>query len=69
MECNTMEGCEILRDKYGNRFAEIRTTGSKQILRDKYGNRLGEYDAHTNRTVNKYGNLVGTGNLLTTLLR
>jgi hypothetical protein len=39
-----MEGSEVLRDKHGNRIAEIQTTGSKQVLRDKYGNRLGEYD-------------------------
>ena len=64
-----MEGVEVLRDRNGNRIAEVQTTGSKQILRDKYGSRLGEYDAHTNRTVDKYGHLVGTGNLLTTLLR
>jgi len=64
-----MEGNEVLRDRQGNRIAEIQTTGSKQVLRDKYGNRVGEYDAHTNRTTDKYGNLVGTGNLLLTLLR
>jgi hypothetical protein len=64
-----LEGSEVLRDKHGNRVAEIQTTGSKQVLRDKYGNRLGEYDAHTNRTVDKYGNPVGSGNLLLTLLR
>ncbi len=64
-----MEGVEVLRDRNGIRIAEIQTTGSKQILRDKYGSRLGEYDAHTNRTVDRHGSLVGTGNLLTTLLR
>ena len=64
-----MEGHEVLRDKYGNRIAEIQTTGSKQVLRDKYGNRVGEYDARTDRTVDKFGNPVGSGNLLLTLLR
>ena len=69
LECKAMEGVEVLRDRYGNRNAEIQTTGSKQVLRDKYGSRLGEYDAHTNRTVDKYGHLVGTGNLRLTLRR
>jgi len=69
LECHTIEGSEVLRDKHGNRIGEIRTSGAKQILRGKYGNRLGEYDARTNRTVNKYGNLVGSGNLLATLLK
>jgi hypothetical protein len=64
-----MEGSEVLRDKYGNRIGEIQTSGAKQILRDKHGNRLGEYDANTNRTRDKYGNPVGSGNLLLTLLR
>ena len=41
----------------------------RHILRDKHGNRLGEYDANTNRTRDKSGSLVGSGNLLTTLLR
>ena len=59
-----MEGVEVLRDRYGNRIAEIQTTGSKQVLRDKHGNRLGEYHANTNRTRDKYGNPVGSGNLL-----
>jgi hypothetical protein len=44
-----MEGSEVLRDKYGNRIGEI-------VLRDKYGNRQSEYDAHTHRTIDKYGN-------------
>ena len=64
-----MEGSEVLRDKSGNRVGEIQTRGSKQILRDKDGTRLCEYDAQTNRTTDKHGNLVGTGNLLVRLLR
>jgi hypothetical protein len=64
-----MDGSEVLRDRYGNRIGEIQTIGSKQILRDKYGNRLGEYDPRTNRTTDKYGRLVGSGNLLVGLLK
>jgi hypothetical protein len=64
-----MKGSEVLQDKFGNRIAEIGTIGSKQNLRDKFGNRLGEYDARTNRTTDKHGNLVGTGNRLVRLLR
>ena len=64
-----MEGSEVLRDKYGNQIGEIQASGAKQILRDKHGNRLGEYDANTNRTRDKFGNPVGSGNLLLTLLR
>jgi hypothetical protein len=39
-------------------------------LRDKYGSdRLGSYDSHDGWTRGKYGNPVGRGNLLTTLLK
>ena len=64
-----MEGSEVLRDKYGNRIGEIRIDGSKQTLFDSHFNRLGEYDSRTGWTRDKYGNPIGQGNLLTTLLR
>ena len=64
-----MSDRQILRDKYGVVLGEIRIDCSKQTLWDRHFNRLGEYDAGTNRTVDKYGNPVGSGNLLTTLLK
>ena len=64
-----MTGREVLRDKYGNILGEIRIDGSKQTLWDKYFNPVGSYDAHTDWTRDKYGNPVGRGNLLTTLLK
>ena len=64
-----MTGREVLRDNYGNIIGEIRIDGSKQTLRDKHFNPLGSYDAHTDMTRDKYGNPVGRGNLLTTLLK
>ena len=60
---------QILRDKYGVVLGEIRIDGSKQTLFDRHFNRLGEYDSRTNRTVDKYGNPIGQGNLLVTLLK
>ena len=64
-----MQGTEILRDKYGMRIGEIRIEGSKQTLWDKHYNRLGSYDANDDWTRDKYGNFVGRGNLLVTLLK
>ena len=64
-----MTGREVLRDKYGVFIGEIRIEGSKQTLWDKHFNRLGEYDSHTDWTRDKYGNPVGRGNLLTTMLK
>ena len=64
-----MTGREVLRDKYGVFIGEIRIEGSKQTLVDRHFNRLGEYDSHDNWTRDKYGNPVGQGDLLTTLLK
>jgi len=47
----------------------VRTEGSKQTLWDGHFNRLGSYDSHDGWTRDKYGNPVGRGNLLTTLLK
>ena len=68
-ECADMTGHQVLRDRHGNRIGEIEINGSKRILRDKAGNRLGEYDSQSDQTRDKYGNPVGQGDLLTTLLR
>ena len=38
--------------------------GSKQVLVDRYFVRLGSYDSHDNLTRDKYGNVVGRGNVL-----
>jgi hypothetical protein len=63
-----MDGVEILRDRYGTRIGEVRITGSRQTLLDRYGYRLSEYDAHLDLTRDKYGTVIGHGNLLVTLL-
>lgn len=63
------DGPSGIRDRHGNRIGEIEINGSKRILRDKAGNRLGEYDSQSDQTRDKYGNPVGQGDLLTTLLR
>lgn len=60
---------DVLRDRNGNKIAEIETYGTKRILRDKVGNKLGEYDQRDNKTRDKHSNVVGTGDLLLTLLR
>jgi hypothetical protein len=64
-----MSDRQILRDKYGVVLGEIRVEGSKQTLWDRHFNRLGDYDTRTDWTRDKYGNVVGRGNLLTTLLK
>jgi hypothetical protein len=67
-ENTSMSGMEFLRDKYGNIVAWLSHADSRFTIRDKYGNLLGWYDEDTGWTRDKYGNPVGRGNLLTTLL-
>jgi hypothetical protein len=64
-----MTGHEILRDRYGMRIGEVQINGSQQVLHDRYGYRLGRYDSHDDLTRDQYGNVVGRGNLLMTLLK
>ena len=58
-----------LRDNMGRIIGKIRTTGSgKQEIRDNKGRLKGTYDPKSNTTRDHMGRLVGTGNLLTSLL-
>ena len=64
-----MNGSEILRDRHGNKLGEVVIRGSVSTLHDKHGDRLGQYDTHDGFTRDKYGNVIGRGDLLATLLR
>lgn len=59
---------EVLKDKYGMILGKIRDNGTELVLYDKYGMILGKYEKNTNWTKDKYGNRVGTGNLLVAFL-
>ena len=61
---------ETLRDNLGFILATI-TTNSKgiQTIKDPLGKILGTYDPKTNTTRIFLGQVIGTGNLLTTLIR
>jgi hypothetical protein len=59
----------MLRDRYGEKLGELVFKGSRTTLRDRYGYKLGSYDSDTNLTRDTYGNLVGKGDLLTSLLK
>ena len=50
-------------------LGKIDEFGGKLWIFDSHGNRLGQYDPKINATFDASGNRVGTGNLLTTLLR
>jgi len=59
----------ILKDRYGRIIGKIKEKRDGILeLRDKYGKYLGRYDPKRNETRDKYGNLVGRGNLLSMLL-
>ena len=59
---------EVLKDKYGMILGRIRDNGRELVLYDKYGMILGKYEKDTNKTKDKYGLIVGTGNLLVAFL-
>lgn len=60
---------DILKDKNGNKIAEIKSQGGRLVIVDRGGNKLGSYDPNTNTTYDKSGNKYGSGNLLTSLIR
>jgi hypothetical protein len=68
-EISTMNGNEILRDRHGNKLGEVVIRGSISTLHDKHGDRVGQYDTHDGFTRDKYGNVIGGGDLLVTLLK
>lgn len=61
---------ETLRDNLGFIIATITTNGKGiQTIKDPLGKILGTYDPKTNTTKNYLGQIIGTGNLLTSLIR
>lgn len=61
---------EFLKDKYGRIIGEIVEKKDGVLeLRDKYGKYLGKYDPKRNETKDRYGRLIGKGNLLVMLLK
>jgi len=57
-----------LRARDGSLLGVITTCGYETTLRSTSGSLLGTYNSTTNITRNHCGSMVGTGNLLTTLL-
>ena len=58
-----------LKDKSGKLIGTIKTqVGGKQEIRDASGRIKGTFDPKSNVTKDNSGRLVGTGNLLATLL-
>lgn len=59
----------VLKDKRGFIIGRISTrSDGVQIIKDDRGFMRGTYDPRTDKTKDEKGFLVGTGNLLTTLL-
>lgn len=60
---------QVLKDSRGNTIGKILTASNGvQTIKDRLGNTKGSYDPKTNKTKDRHGNTVGTGNLLTSLL-
>ncbi len=60
---------QTLRDNMGRVIAEIRQQGAGLAIYDGNGRFLGSYHESRNITYDSSGRTVGTGNLLTMLIR
>jgi len=60
---------EILKDRMGNVLGEIKQQGSDLVITDKYGNVKGTYNPGSNITYDTNGSTMGSGNLLSSLIR
>ena len=58
---------KIFNEVSNSRIGEIIENGNKKIIRDAFGHKLGEFDGKVTR--DDHGRLVGTGDLLTSLLK
>jgi hypothetical protein len=59
---------QILRDRTGRKIGEIVEQSGVLIIRDYIGRKRGSYDPKSNITRDWIGKVIGTGNLLTSLL-
>ena len=66
---NRLMSTEILKDRMGNVLGEIKQQGSDLVITDKYGNVKGTYNPSSNTTYDTNGSTMGSGNLLSSLIR
>lgn len=59
---------QILRNSRGSIVGRIQSQGGKLVLKDARGSIKGYYEPNSNKTKNAQGSIVGTGNMLSTLL-
>ncbi len=57
-----------IRDRTGYLIGTVAAYTDWQELRDRHGFYLGKYDSRSDETRDRKGSLVGTGNLLMTLI-
>jgi hypothetical protein len=60
---------QFLKDRSENLTGKISEFGGKLWIFDAKGNRLGQYNPDINVTFDAIGNRIGSGNLLTMLLK
>jgi len=59
---------QILKNSRGTIVGRIQSQGGKLVLKDARGSIKGFYEPNSNKTKNAQGSIVGTGNMLSTLL-
>ena len=60
---------EIIKDRFGRTLGTIRPTSNARLeARDRFGRLLGTYDPKVNRTTDRFGRMLTTGNTLAALI-
>lgn len=57
-----------IRDFYGRTTGYLEDDGNKIVAKDYYGHTLGTYDKESNETRNFYGQRLGEGNSVSSLI-
>lgn len=59
---------QIIKDRLGRELGRIKDRGSELIAVDRLGRELGKYKNSTNRTYDRLGREITTGNTLAALI-
>lgn len=57
-----------LKNRFGRHVGQVWEKDGKMELRDRFGKFTGTYDAKSDQTRDRFGRVVGRGNLLSSLI-
>ena len=60
---------QVLKDNHGHVIGRMSEQGSEIVMKDEHGHVVGRYKKNDNATYDEHGHRVGSGNLLSMLLK